>query len=128
MTAGTPSRSRLSRGLVGSELDRPTIIRLKKSPIDRTMPVFWKVARMAEARPRSRAGTEFMIPVVLGAAKAPGRRSIGQEPGDEETGGKREHIDAGPQRGVLERVAVRRQPDALQPDDQHELQTAPRDA
>ena len=35
-----------------------------------------------------------------------------------------QHVDAGPQRGVLEAVAVLGQPDALQPDDQHEHQPA----
>ena len=35
------------------------------------MPVFWNVARMPEAAPRWRAGTLFMIPVVLGAANRP---------------------------------------------------------
>ena len=35
-----------------------------------------------------------------------------------------QQIDARPQRGGLEAVAVQRKPDALQPDDEHELQTA----
>jgi hypothetical protein len=46
----------------------------------------------------------------------------GQVPGDrardEEPGGQREHVDARPQRRVREVVAVQREPDALQPDDQ----------
>ena len=47
-----------------------------------------------------------------------------QRPGDEEPGGERQHVDARPQRGDGEVVAVQRQPDAGQPDDQHELQAA----
>ena len=43
-------------------------------------------------------------------------------PGDQESGRQREQEDAGPQRGVGVVVAVQRQPDALQPDDEHELQ------
>src|ERR1700730_822566 len=50
---------------------RPTIIMLKNSPMDSTMPELRNVALMPDAAPRSRLGTEFMMPVVLGAANSP---------------------------------------------------------
>ena len=43
---------------------------------------------------------------------------------DEESDGQGNHVDASPQWGLGEVVAVLGQPDALQPDDQHELQPA----
>ncbi len=46
---------------------------------------------------------------------------------DQERGGQREQVDPGPQRRLGVAVAVQRQPDALQPDDQHELQAAASD-
>ncbi len=53
---------------------------------------------------------------------------VGQPPGDrtgdEKRGGHRQQVDAGPQWRLVVVVAVQRQPDALQPDDQHELQAA----
>ena len=57
--------------VLGREAARPTIIRLKKTPIDSTMPVFWNVARMPEAWPRWAGGTEFMMAVVFGGTKTP---------------------------------------------------------
>ena len=45
-------------------------------------------------------------------------------PASRKPGGQRQQEDAGPQRCVGVVVAVQRQPDALQPDDQHELQPA----
>jgi len=56
---------------LGRVAARPTIIRLKKTPIDSTMPEFWNVARMPDAWPRSSAGTEFMTAVVLGGVNTP---------------------------------------------------------
>ncbi len=46
---------------------------------------------------------------------------------DEEPDGERDEVDAGPERCVFVRVAVQWQPDALQPDDQHELEAAAAD-
>ena len=43
---------------------------------------------------------------------------------DEEAGGEGQQEDAGPQGRVAVVVAVQRQPDPLQPDDEHELQAA----
>jgi len=43
---------------------------------------------------------------------------------DQESGRERQHVDAGPQRRRGVRVSALRQPDALQPNDQHEHQTA----
>ena len=57
--------------VAGRWADRPTIMRLKKMPIDSTMPPFWNVARMPDACPRSSAGTEFMMAVVLGGTNTP---------------------------------------------------------
>ena len=48
-------------------------------------------------------------------------------PGHQEAGRHRQHEDARPQRRLVVGVAVQRQPDALQPDDQHELDAAARD-
>ena len=48
-------------------------------------------------------------------------------PAVEHAEGEREHVDARPQRCVSEIEAVLGQPDALQPDDQHEHQAAARD-
>ena len=69
--AGTPWATRFVRIDVGSDEDRPTIISEKNKPIDSTIPEFWKVALMPDAAPRCRAGTAFMIAVVLGAANRP---------------------------------------------------------
>ena len=52
------------------------------------------------------------------------REPAGGRPGDEEAADQRQHVDPGPQRGLRKRVAVLRQPDPLQPDDQDELETA----
>ena len=57
--------------LLGRAEASPAIMSEKNSPMDTSMPLFWKVARIPEAAPRWRAGTEFMIPVVFGAAKRP---------------------------------------------------------
>ena len=57
--------------VLGSAEASPAIMSEKNSPIDTSMPLFWKVARIPEAAPRWRAGTAFMIPVVLGAANSP---------------------------------------------------------
>ena len=51
----------------------------------------------------------------------------GHGAGDEEPGDQREHVDARPQRRLGERVAVAREPDPLQPDDEDELQAAAAD-
>jgi hypothetical protein len=48
----------------------------------------------------------------------------GQRPGGEEADRQRQQVDPGPQRRLLEVVPVQRQPDPLQPDDQHELHAA----
>ena len=43
---------------------------------------------------------------------------------DHEADRQRQHVDAGPQRRILEGIAVQGQPDALQPDDDHQIQAA----
>src|SRR5580698_3978735 len=50
---------------------RPAISRLKKTPMDKDMPEFWKVDRMPDAEPRCPAGTALMIAAVLGEANRP---------------------------------------------------------
>jgi hypothetical protein len=45
--------------------------RVKKSPIESGIPDWAKVTRIPEAAPRWRAGTEFMIEAVFGAANRP---------------------------------------------------------
>ena len=66
-----------------------------------------------------------------GRGEQPGAEPVRKEPGhragDQEAHGEREHEDAGPQRRPVEAVAVQRQPDALQPDDQHELEATASD-
>ena len=61
-------------------------------------------------------------------ARAPGTVAVGQPAGEraheKEAAHHGRHVDAGPQRRVREVVAVQRQPDALQPDDEHEHQAA----
>jgi len=69
--AGTPWDIRPLVSVVGSVLDRPTIISEKKMPMDSTNPEFWKVASMPEAAPRCRAGTLLMIAAALGAENRP---------------------------------------------------------
>ena len=63
-----------------------------------------------------------------GGGEQPGPEAVGEDPGerpdDQEAERQRDHVDARPQRGLAEAVAVLRQPDALQPDDQHELDAA----
>ena len=48
----------------------------------------------------------------------------GDRPGDEERDRERKQIDPGPQRRPLKAVSMQRKPDALKPDDEHELQPA----
>ncbi len=49
----------------------PTIMRVKKIPIDRTWAEFWKVVFIPDPAPRSAAGSEFMMPARLGEPKPP---------------------------------------------------------
>ena len=62
-------------------------------------------------------------------ANGPGAVAVGENAADrprgQEPDGERDHVDAGPQRRLREAVAVQREPDPLQPDDQHEHETAP---
>ena len=60
----------------------------------------------------------------LAKSRAPKRsdRIARDRSGDEQSSGERKNGDACPQRGALEGVAVQRQPDALEPDDQDEHQ------
>src|ERR1019366_4659194 len=55
----------------GSEDDNPTIMRVKKMPIDRTWAEFWKVEFMPEPAPRCWGGRLFMTPARLGEPKQP---------------------------------------------------------
>jgi hypothetical protein len=63
------------------------------------------------------AGGEHPCPEPVG-------QRAGDRTGDQEPDGQRQHVDAGPEWGLVERIALQRQPDALQPDDQDELQAA----
>src|SRR5580693_3672955 len=56
---------------LGSVLVSPTIISEKKTPIERTMPVFKKAAWIPAAPPRWSAGTEFMTAAEFGAENMP---------------------------------------------------------
>ena len=68
--------------------------------------------------------TSSRPPVANGSRAIAVGQVAGQRARDQEAGGEREQVDARPQRRVGEVVSVQRQPDALQPDDQHELQAA----
>jgi len=59
-----------------------------------------------------------------GPRAEPVGQPAGSRPGHQEADGQRQHRDPGPQRGLLEAVAVHGQVDALQPDDQDEHQPA----
>jgi hypothetical protein len=76
VAAGTPAAtSRVC--MTDGKLDaRPTIKKLKKRPMDNTMPLFWKVVRIPEAAPRSSGGTEFITAAVLGDANEPNPRPV----------------------------------------------------
>ena len=69
--AGTPWAVRPWLRAAGRDEDRPQMISVKKMPMDRDIPEFWKVDRMPEAEPRCRAGTALMIAEVLGEANRP---------------------------------------------------------
>ena len=56
--------------LLGSVDDSPTIIRVKKIPIDSTWAEFWKVVFMPEPAPRCCGGRLFMTPARLGEPNA----------------------------------------------------------
>jgi hypothetical protein len=71
----------------------------------------------AERRAEHPAGGEGPRAVAIGEVAR-------YRPGDQDAEGQRQHVDAGPERRFGEAVAVLRQPDALQPDDQHEHQPA----
>ena len=51
--------------------DRPTIISVKKMPIESTWAEFWKVGFMPPPAPRCWAGRLFIMPARLGEANAP---------------------------------------------------------
>ncbi len=69
--AGTPCSVRPEYRALGSVDASPAIISEKKTPIDSDVPELKNVARMPDADPRWRAGTEFMIAVVFGAENRP---------------------------------------------------------
>ena len=60
----------------GSVEESPTMIRLKKMPIDSTMAEFMNVPAMPAPAPRWSGGRLFMIPVWLGAANSPMARPL----------------------------------------------------
>src|SRR5580704_11494296 len=55
----------------GSEDDNPTIMSVKKMPMDSTCAEFWKVEFIPEPAPRCCGGRLFMTPARLGEPKAP---------------------------------------------------------
>ena len=57
--------------MCGSVDDSPTIISVKKIPIDSTCAEFWKVWFIAPPAPRCSGGSEFMIAARLGDANIP---------------------------------------------------------
>ena len=57
--------------VAGSVEARPTTMSEKNKPIDSTCALFWNVARMPDAAPRSVGFTLFMMAVVFGAVNRP---------------------------------------------------------
>src|ERR1019366_6452627 len=51
--------------------DKPTIMRVKKIPIESTGALFWNVEFIPAPTPRCSGGRLFITPARLGAAKAP---------------------------------------------------------
>ena len=71
VSTGTPLATSPCSIVAGRDDASPAIISEKNRPIDSTIPLFMNVARIPDAAPRCRAGTAFMMPVVLGAANRP---------------------------------------------------------
>ena len=101
------------------------------SPIDRPM-ISSSVANAWYGKSTGRSSSTAKAPAVASmpsGGESPGPVAVGEDPGgrpgDEEPDRQGEHVDARPQRRLLEAVSVAGQPDPLQPDDQHELQAAP---
>ena len=63
-------RSVRGAGSAGSDDISPTIIRVKKIPIERTWAEFWNVVFIPEPAPRCCAGRLFITPARLGEPKA----------------------------------------------------------
>ncbi len=68
---GTWCASSPARSAAGSPAASPAMSTEKNSPIESTIPAFWKVARMPEAAPRSQGSTLDMIEAVLGELNRP---------------------------------------------------------
>src|ERR1700751_4079687 len=66
-----PCSSRPWSSCPGRLVARPAIKSEKNTPIDRAVPVFWKVDRIPEAAPRYRAGTLLMIDAEFGELNIP---------------------------------------------------------
>ena len=65
-SAGTPWATSPCSRLADSEAVSPTIMSVKKMPMDRTWAEFWNVVFMPEPAPRCSAGRLFMTPARLG--------------------------------------------------------------
>ncbi len=85
-----------------------------------------EVDRQQRQQEEAQRGAEHPARREPARAEAVGQVSGGRA-GDQHAERQRQHVDARPQRRVGEVVAVLGQPDALQPDDQHEHQPAARD-
>jgi hypothetical protein len=76
VAAGTPWLRSPAASACGSVADSPTIIRVKKIPIESTCAEFWKVWFIPPPAPRCAAGRLFITPARLGEANAPIARPI----------------------------------------------------
>src|ERR1035437_1257654 len=56
---------------LGNDAESPSVMTVKKKPIESTDAEFWKVFNMAPPAPRRLAGSEFMTAEEFGAAKRP---------------------------------------------------------
>ena len=68
--AGTPWLISPCSRLLGRDDESPTIIRLKKIPIETTWAEFWNVVFIPDPAPRCAGGRLFITPVRLGDPKA----------------------------------------------------------
>ena len=81
--AGTPCAVRPAYRWAGREAASPTVMTLKKMPMDRTVAEFWKVVVIPAPAPRSCGGRLFMIATRFGEAKSPMESPIRQQQGRE---------------------------------------------
>ena len=71
IAVGTPCAVSPESSVCGNDAARPSVMTVKKKPIDNTLAEFMNVFIIAPPAPRRLAGSEFMIALELGAEKRP---------------------------------------------------------